>query len=166
MKAAAIRSICSTTPTALGDKPPLKSGRGGSRNSATAKGGKILVFPHFQMLHQRFALSVQHIYPKRKGFFLMECCPGKANSSLLQAGISPWSLAPHYLFSLNRCHQHCWALWFAASWAGPSNGTSDIHAISHRVLSCGCRSSKVGRKVWQTLFSSPLPQRALFVEEN
>lgn len=148
------------TPTALGDKPPLDLGRGDSRNSATAKRGTLLVFLLFQVSHQRSAPSAQPISPRRKGVFsAQECWPGKANSRLLQAGISPWSLAPRYLFSLNRCHQRCWALWLAASRAGPSNDTSrctsDIHAVSHGVLSRGCRYSKVGRRSLADLVLHP-----------
>lgn len=106
------------------------------------------------MLHRRFVLSAQRISPRKGkkpgGFFLLAEVrwPGKASSRLLQAGISPWSLTPHYLFSLNCCHQLCWALWEAASRAAPSSDTflctSDIHTVSHGVPPCGCRYSRAG----------------------
>lgn len=117
------------------------------------KRGKLLVSLFLQVLHQWFGLSAQHISArkvKKPGEVSLaeECWPGKATSRLLQAGISPWSLTPHYLFSLNCCHQLCWALWEAASQAAPSSDTflctSDIHTVSHGELLCGCRYSKAG----------------------
>lgn len=133
--------------------PPLGQGWQ-HRLGCWNKMGKLSVFLFLQVLHQRFVLSAQHISPRKVkrpgGFFFLagECWPGKATSRLLQARISPWSLTPHYLFSLNCCHQLCWALWEAASQAAPSSDTflctSDIHTTSHGVLLCGCRYSKAG----------------------
>lgn len=132
--------------------PPLGQGWQ-HRHWCWNKRGKLLVFLFLQMLHRRFVLSAQRISPRKGkkpgGFFLAEeCWPGKASSRLLQAGISPWSLTPHYLFSLNCCHQLCWALWEAASRAAPSSDTflctSDIHTVSHGVPPCGCRYSRAG----------------------
>lgn len=135
---------------APGDKPPLDSGRGGGRNRHCKK-GKALGFPAFPGVASKICTLCSACFSEEGGCSAVEeCWPSEANSRLLQARISPWSLAPRYLFSLNRCHQRCWALWSAASRAGPSNDTSrcasDIHAISHGVLSCGGRYSKVGRR--------------------
>lgn len=109
--------------------------------------GKAVGFPSFPDV----ALCIQHIFQGKafQGRFLLS---REANCRLLWAGISPWSLTPCYLFSLNRCHQHCWALWSAASSEGPSNTasqcTSDTLTATCRVFSCGCRFSRAG---WQSL---------------
>lgn len=132
---------------ARGDRPPLDSGRDGSSSSAMADRGKLWVSSSFPDV----APCIQHIFQGKafQGRFLLS---REANSRLLWAGISPWYLTPCYLFILNCCHQHCWALWSAASREGPSNTasqcSSDTLTVTCRVFSCSYRFS---RAAWQSL---------------
>lgn len=123
-------------------------GQGWQQQLCHSRKGKAVGFPSLpdvapktRTLHSAYSLQGRFFRRRKSGL-------AKTNSRLLRAGISPWSLAPRYLFSLNRCHQRCWALWWAARGASPSNAAarcpSDTHAVPCRALSCGCRYSGAG----------------------
>lgn len=156
------------TSSARGDKPPLDSGRGGSSSSATAEGGRLWVFLHSQMLHQRLEPCTQHILSK-EGFF------GRGNL----AWQKPTADSSRLGFHPDPLLLAIYLAWTAAtSAAGLSGELPEEQVLQTPQLGAhqtpvrfpaepspaAAGTPGLDGEAWKTSFASLLPQRALFTE--